>query len=86
MGRTTPITCVAGARGLGDTWHLDEGFLTINGARHYRWRAVDQDDHVLDLLVQSRRNKQVAKKLFRKSGEGRRRTPARLMSISASTT
>ena len=27
----------------GDKWHLDEVFLTINGRRHYRWRAVDQD-------------------------------------------
>jgi transposase-like protein len=70
MDRTTPSACVAGARGLGDAWHLDEVFLTINGARHYWWRAVDQDDRVLDLLAQSRRNKQVAKKLFRKSGEG----------------
>jgi putative transposase len=25
----------------GDQWHLDEVFLTINGARHYLWRAVD---------------------------------------------
>jgi hypothetical protein len=27
----------------GDKWHLDEVFLTINGQRHYLWRAVDQD-------------------------------------------
>src|SRR2546423_953108 len=33
--------------------------------RHYLWRAVDQDDNVLDILVQSRRNKQAAKKFFR---------------------
>jgi transposase-like protein len=26
-------------------------FLTINGKRHYLWRAVDQDDTVLDILV-----------------------------------
>ena len=39
----------------GDKWHLDEVFLTINGERHYLWRAVDQDDNVLDILVQSRR-------------------------------
>ena len=50
----------------GDTWHLDEVFLTINGKRHYLWRAVDQDDNVLDILVQSRRNKTAAKKFFRK--------------------
>jgi putative transposase len=54
----------------GDKWHLDEVFLTINGKRHYLWRAVDQDDHVPDILVQSRRNKQAAKKFFRKLLKG----------------
>jgi putative transposase len=50
----------------GDTWHLDEVFLTINGARHYLWRAADQEGYVLDILVQSRRNKKAAKKFSRK--------------------
>jgi putative transposase len=54
----------------GDKWHLDEVFLTINGERHYLWRAVDQDGNVLDILVQSRRHKQAAKKLFRKLLKG----------------
>src|SRR5215831_11357433 len=54
----------------GDKWHLDEVFLTMNGKRHYLWRAVDQDDHVLDILVQSRRNKHAAKKFFRKLLKG----------------
>jgi putative transposase len=35
----------------GDKWHLDEVFLTINDERHYLWRAVDHDGHVLDILV-----------------------------------
>src|SRR5687768_1608348 len=30
----------------GDKWHLDEVFLTINGERHYLWRAVDQDGKI----------------------------------------
>jgi putative transposase len=50
----------------GDTWHLDEVFLTIRGERHSLWRAVDQDGNVLDILVQSRRNKKAAKRFFRK--------------------
>jgi putative transposase len=54
----------------GDKWHMDEVFLTINGERHYLWRAVDQDGHILDILVQSRRNKQAAKKFFRKLLKG----------------
>jgi putative transposase len=59
----------------GDTWHLDEVFLTINGERHYLWRAVDQEGHVLDILVQSRRNKKAAKKFFRKLLRGLRYVP-----------
>src|SRR5215211_7566551 len=54
----------------GDKWHLDEVFLTINGARHYLWRAVDQDGNVLDILVQRRRNKNAAKQFFRKRLKG----------------
>jgi putative transposase len=50
----------------GAKWHLDEVFLTINGARQYLWRAVDQDGNVLDILVQTRRDKKAAKKFFRK--------------------
>jgi putative transposase len=50
----------------GDKWHLDEVFLTINGTRHYLWRAVDQDGHILDILVQPRRDKWAAKRFFRK--------------------
>jgi putative transposase len=45
-------------------------FLTINGARHYLWRAVDQDGNVLDILLQSRRNKKAAKKFFRRLLKG----------------
>jgi putative transposase len=54
----------------GDTWHLDEVFLNINGQQHYLWRAVDQDGNVLDILVQSRRNKRAAVKFFRKLLKG----------------
>jgi putative transposase len=54
----------------GDKWHLDEVFLTINGERHYLWRAVDQDGNILDILVQRRRDKHAAKKFFRKLLKG----------------
>lgn len=47
-------------------WHLDEGFVSIGGKRMCLWRAVDQEGEVLDVVVQSRRNKRVALKLIRK--------------------
>jgi transposase-like protein len=50
----------------GDKWYLDVVFLEINGSIHYLWRAVDQDGVVLDIMVQSRRDKRAAKKFFRK--------------------
>jgi putative transposase len=40
--------------------------ITIAGKKHWLWRAVDQDGLVLDVLVQSRRDKQAAKRLLRK--------------------
>src|ERR671920_1580521 len=43
--------------GAGDKWHLDEVIITIAGTRHWLWRAVDQHGRVLDVLVQSRRDK-----------------------------
>ena len=51
---------------LGDTWYLDEVFATIQGQRRYLWRAVDQDGDLLDILVQSRRNRRAAIRFFRK--------------------
>ncbi len=59
----------------GDKWHLDEVFITINGATHYLWRAVDQDGQVLDILVQSRRNTAAAKEFFRKLFTGLQYVP-----------
>ena len=59
----------------GDRWDLDEVFLKINGRLHYLWRAVDQDGDVLDILVQSRRDKKAAKKFFRRLLKGLQYVP-----------
>jgi putative transposase len=45
-------------------------FLTINGKLHELWRAVVRQGNVLDILLQSRRNKRAAKKFFRKLLKG----------------
>jgi putative transposase len=54
----------------GDTWHLDEVFIKIQGKTHYLWRAVDQDGTVLDILVTSRRDTKAATRFFRKLLKG----------------
>ena len=40
--------------------------MKIAVVKHWLWRAVDQTGHVLDTLVQSRRDAQAAKRLLRK--------------------
>ena len=47
----------------------------IRGTKHWLWRAVDQNGFVLDVLVQSRRNKQAAKRLLRKLLKRQMRPP-----------
>ena len=60
---------------LGDTWHIDEVFVSIQGKRHYLWRAVDQDGDTIDILVQPRRNKHAAIRFFRQLLKGQRVEP-----------
>ncbi len=61
--------------GPGDKWHLDEVCLMIRGKKHWLWRAVDQDGIVLDVLVQSRRDKRATKRLLRKLLKRQTRVP-----------
>jgi putative transposase len=63
----------------GDTWHLDEVFLRINGEQHYLWRAVDQHGVVLDILVQNRRSAAAARRFFNRLLRGLQYKPRRLI-------
>ena len=45
-------------------------FVSIRSVQHYLWRAVDQDGNVLDILVQSRRDKHAVTKFLRKLLKG----------------
>jgi len=51
---------------VADKWHMDEVVIPINGKKYWLWRAVDSQGDVLDILVQSRRNRQAADRFFRK--------------------
>jgi putative transposase len=59
----------------GDKWHMDEVFIRIQGVQHYLRRAVDQDDVVLDILVQARRDANAAKRFFKRLLKGLQYVP-----------
>lgn len=56
-------------------WHVDEVFLKIGGKQMYLWRAVDDEGEVLDVLLQSRRNKPAAVKFLRRTLKTHQTTP-----------
>jgi putative transposase len=62
-----------------DRWFLDEVFIKIDGKLHYLWRAVDQDGDVIDILVQKRKDKQAAKRFFKKLLKSQESTPFEIM-------
>jgi len=52
--------------GFGNTFYMDEVFVKIQGKQQYLWRAVDQDDEVVDVFLQSRRDGAAAKRFFKR--------------------
>ena len=46
-------------------WYLDEMVSTIAGERVWIWRVVDDEDEILEMIVQKRRNTGVALRLLR---------------------
>jgi putative transposase len=50
----------------GRIWHLDEMRVVLGGVTHWLWRAVDEHGEVLDVLLQTQRDTQAAKRVFRR--------------------
>jgi len=52
--------------GFGDTFFVDEVFVTIADRRHYLWQAMDQDGDVVDVYLPARRDAEADKRFFRR--------------------
>ena len=50
----------------GSWWHLDEVCTSVDGVRHWLWRAVDEHGFVLDILLQRHRDTDAAKTFLTK--------------------
>jgi putative transposase len=64
---------------VGDSWHLGEVYLKIDGRYQYLWRAVDQEGEVIDILVQSRRDSGAAERFFKKILKAESALPRRVV-------
>jgi transposase-like protein len=52
-----------------DSWRIDETYLKIKGKNAYLYRAVDSDGNTIDFYVSENRDKNAARKFFKKSVE-----------------
>jgi putative transposase len=60
------------------TFCIDEVFVKINGKQHYLWRAVDQDDDVVDVYLQAKRDGSAAKRFFKRLLRNHGREPRKI--------
>jgi transposase, IS6 family len=49
------------------SWRVDETYIKIKGIWHYLYRAVDREGQTLDWMLSKNRNKEAAKKFFKKT-------------------
>jgi transposase-like protein len=48
-------------------WHIDETYIRVDGRWRYLYRAVDGTGQTIDFLLSARRDKQAARRFFRRA-------------------
>src|SRR3712207_1821882 len=61
-------------------WHVDETYLRVDGAWRYLYRAVDGTGQTIDFLLSAKRDKQAAKRFFKRAlARGHTRHPREIV-------
>lgn len=50
-----------------DSWRVDETYIKVKGKWKYLYRAVDSSGNTIDFMLSAKRDKQAAKRFFRKA-------------------
>jgi len=69
-----------------DSWKLDETYVKIKGRWHYLYRAIDKEGNTLDWMLSVNRNKQAAKRFFKKLFSTQHATCPRVINVDKSPT
>ena len=69
-----------------DSWKLDETYIKIKGRWNYLYRAIDKDGQTLDWMLSRYRNKQAAKKFFKKPLSNKHVVSPRVINVDKSPT
>ncbi|WP_423063547.1 IS6 family transposase [Candidiatus Paracoxiella cheracis] len=52
---------------VGGSWRMHETYIKVKGDWHYLYRAVDKEGNTIDFLLSKQRDKQAAKRFFKKA-------------------
>jgi transposase, IS6 family len=69
-----------------DSWKLDETYVKIKGKWHYLYRAIDKEGNTLDWMLSVHRNKQSAKRFFKKLFSNQHANNPRVINVDKSPT
>ena len=69
-----------------NSWKLDETYIKIKGKWHYLYRAIDKYGQTLDWMLSRYRNKQSAKRFFKKVLSNQHVVPPRVINVDKSPT
>jgi IS6 family transposase len=61
------MLCVRHIKPTNDSWRMDETYLKIKGNNAYLYRAVDSEGNTIDFFLSEHRDKDTAKKFFKKA-------------------
>lgn len=62
-----------------DSWRMDETYIKIRGKNAYLYRAVDSEGNTIEFHVSENRDKDAAKKFFRKALRARHNSQPRVI-------
>ena len=64
-----------------DSYRIDETYVRVGGAWHYRYRGVDSNGDTLDVLLRATRDRNAAIAFFRKTVGASQTTPPRVVNV-----
>ncbi|NJO95057.1 MAG: IS6 family transposase [Pleurocapsa sp. CRU_1_2] len=64
-----------------DSWKVDETYIKIKGKWKYLYRAVDSQGNTLDFMLSAKRNKQAAKRFFKKVLKAKHNRQTRVINV-----
>jgi transposase, IS6 family len=86
--RFTPLLAEAARpcrHSVGDRWQVDETYVKVAGQWRYVYRAIDQFDQVIDVLVSPQRDASAVRRLFERAIDATRVTPSEVVTDRAPT-